>query len=190
MRTLPKLHRWRSSIGAVGALVVVVACSAPQPTDAEVTARAQAKLAPFKKSLKEALTTELAKSTVSAIDVCSEKAPELARGASGDGVRVGRSSTRLRNPENAAPAWLVPALDELSREPPGQPASRVVDLGGGKRGYAEAIWMDAPCLLCHGATIAPDVEKKLAERYPRDAARGFAVGDLRGVFWVELDPQR
>jgi hypothetical protein len=172
----------------VTTLCLVVGCTAQRPTDAEVTTRAQTELAPFKKSLKEALMTELAKSTVSAIDVCSEKAPALAREASKNGVRVGRSSPRLRNPGNAPPEWLAPVMDELGRSERGTPVSRVVDLGGGKRGYAEAIWLDAPCLLCHGASLAPEVEAKLAEKYPRDAARGFALGDFRGVFWVELDP--
>jgi hypothetical protein len=132
--------------------------------------------------------TELTRSAIGAIDVCALKAPQLGEEASTGGVRVGRSSTRLRNPKNAPPGWLTPVMAELSRVPSGTSTSRIVDLGGGKRGYAEPIWTDAPCLLCHGAEIAPDVEAKLAERYPDDAARGFAQGDLRGVFWVELDP--
>ena len=167
-----------------------VGCSAKAPTDAEVTTRAQAQLAPFKKSLKQTLVTELAKSPVSAIDVCAKKAPELAREASKDGVTVGRSSPRLRNPANAAPVWLVPVMDDLSHAEKGTPANRVVDLGGGKRGYAEAIWTDAPCVICHGATIAPEIEAELALRYPTDAARGFALGDFRGVFWAELKPEK
>jgi hypothetical protein len=164
------------------------ACGPKAPTDAEVATRAQAAIAPFKKSLKGALMAELAKSPVTAIEVCAEKAPALAKEASKDGVRVGRSSAKLRNQSNAPPDWLVPVMEELSKAPSGSAASRVVDLGGGKRGYAEAIWLDVPCLLCHGAAIAPDVEAKIAERYPQDAARGFQAGDFRGVFWVELDP--
>ena len=134
-----------------------------------------------------AAVAELEKSTASAVDVCSKKAPELAREASKNGVRVGRSSHRLRNPENAPAAWLIPVMEELSRVPAEAPGSRVVDLGGNKRGYAEAIRMDAPCLLCHGANVAPEVEAKIATRYPDDAARGFELGDFRGVFWVELE---
>jgi hypothetical protein len=168
--------------------VAISACGPKGPTDSEVAARAQAAIAPFKKSLKEALLEELAKSPVSAIDVCAEKAPALAKEASKDGIRVGRSSAKLRNQSNAPPAWLVPVMEELSKAPGGSAASRVVDLGGGRRGYAEAIWLEAPCLLCHGASIAPDVEAKITERYPKDAARGFQVGAFRGVFWAELAP--
>lgn len=169
-------------------LVALTACGPRGPTDAETTARAQAAISPFKKSLKDALMTELSKSPVGAIDVCAEKAPALAKEASKDGVRVGRSSAKLRNQANAPPPWVVPVIEELSKAPSGTAASRVVDLGEGKRGYAEAIWLDAPCLLCHGASIAPEVEAKIAQRYPKDAARGFEAGDFRGVFWAELDP--
>jgi hypothetical protein len=45
------------------------------------------------------------------------------------------------------------------------------------------------CLQCHGANIAPPVAAKLAELYPEDQATGFAAGDFRGLFWVELDPR-
>jgi len=34
--------------------------------------------------------------------------------------------------------------------------------------------------------LAPDLKAKLAELYPNDQATGYAAGDLRGVFWVEL----
>jgi hypothetical protein len=173
---------------AIAALAVLSACGPRAPSDAETAARAQAAIAPFKKSLREALMAELAKSPAGAIDVCAETAPALAKEASKAGVRLGRASAKLRNPANAPPGWLPPVMEELAGAPRGTAASRVVDLGDGKRGYAEAIWLDAPCLLCHGTAIAADVEAKIAERYPHDAARGFLLGDFRGVFWAELDP--
>ncbi len=170
------------------ATLVLLGCGTPAPSDAETTKRAQAALAPFKSSLKEALLAELKKSTVAAVEVCSTKAPELATEASKNGVKVGRSSERLRSTKNAPPQWLEPTMKELALAPAEPIASRVVDLGGGRRGYAEAIRIEAPCLLCHGATIAPEVEAAINERYPTDQARGHAVGDFRGVFWAELEP--
>lgn len=172
----------------LAALCLLSSCASHGPTDVEAAARAQAALAPFKKSLKQSLLEELGKSTVSAVEVCATRAPELAREASVDGVRVGRSSEKLRNPRNSPPAWLIPVMEELTRAPAETTATRVVDLGGGKRGYAESIRIEAPCLLCHGATIAPDVAAKISEHYPEDRARGYELGDFRGVFWVELDP--
>jgi hypothetical protein len=179
------MDRWPAA--GLGVLLALFACGPKGPSDAETAARAQAAIGPFKKSLKNALLAELAKSPASAIDVCAETAPALAREASKEGVRVGRASAKLRNPANAPPGWLAPVMAELSRAPSGTAASRVVDLGDGRRGYAEAIWLEAPCLLCHGAEIVPEVQAKITERYPQDAARGFQVGDFRGVFWAEID---
>jgi hypothetical protein len=159
----------------------------PPPSEAEVTQRARAAIGPFQSALKTELGKALAESPQAAIEVCAKRAPELAREHSRDGVRVGRSAQRLRNPENAAPAWLAPVMDDLAKAPSGSEAHAVVALPGGRQGYAEAIWIGPPCLVCHGQTIAPEVEAKLRERYPKDEARGYAPGEFRGVFWAEID---
>jgi hypothetical protein len=112
---------------------------------------------------------------VTAIEICSDKAPEIAASVSADGVAMGRSSHKLRNPENAAPAWL-----ELAAEPV------VVDLGEGRYGYAEPIFIQPLCLTCHGSNIAPDMAARIDALYPEDAATGFSEGDFRGMFWVEF----
>lgn len=177
------------------ALVLVAAaslalgsCSKPHPQDdAAVVARAQAALGPFKKALKAELTQALAKGPEAAIDVCAERAPALAKESSKDGVQVGRSALKLRNPANAAPAWLVPVMEDLSKAPSGSDAHRVVSLPGGRAGYAEPIWVQPQCLVCHGESIPPALDAKIRERYPSDAARGFRAGDFRGVFYAELD---
>lgn len=160
----------------------------PAPDDAEVTRRAQAALAPLKQGLKAELGSAMAGSIDGAIDVCQRRAPELARAHSQNGVTVGRSAKKLRSPGNAPRPWLVPVMDRLAAAPSGSDAHEVVQLDGGRRGYAEAIWVSAPCLTCHGRDVPDSVAKKLAERYPSDGARGFAVGDFRGVFWAELEP--
>lgn len=157
------------------------------PDDVVVT-RARAALAPFKTTLREELGRALQASPERAIDVCAQRAPELARSASRDGITVGRSAIKLRSPANAPRPWLGPVMDKLSKAPSGAEAVQVVSLPDGRRGYAEAIWMGPPCLTCHGEALAPSIADKLRERYPNDAARGFRIGELRGVFWAELEP--
>jgi hypothetical protein len=148
-------------------------------------ARARDALGPFKKELKAALTQALATSPEAAIDVCAKKAPELARAHSKHGVKVGRSALKLRNPSDAPAPWLKPVMEELAKVPRGQPASKLVKLTGGGHGYAEAVYIDAPCLVCHGKVIAPQIAAKLEQHYPKDEATGFELGDFRGVFWAE-----
>ncbi len=172
-------------------LLLLLAAAPKPPPDVKspehlAEARARAALGPFKKGLKEALTEALAKAPDSAIDVCAKQAPQLAKDASTDGVVVGRSALKLRNPANAPAAWLEPVMKELAKAPRGSPASKLVKLPGGKHGFAEAIWVSEQCLMCHGKVIAPALDEKLKQRYPKDAARGFELGDFRGVFWAEV----
>ena len=166
-------------------LLSLLLSAAPTPVE-----QAKSALNPFKKVLKETLLEALKTSPEAAIDVCSKRAPELAQAASTGGVTVGRSASRLRNPANAPKPWLQQAMAELAKEKSGTDAQRVVTLPDGTVGYAEAIWTGAPCLVCHGKTLAPGLEAKLKAAYPNDAARGFAEGDFRGVFWAEVKPQK
>jgi hypothetical protein len=60
-----------------------------------------------------------------------------------------------------------------------------VELSDTRLGYVEPIFLQPVCLTCHGETLAPDVASRIEELYPDDQATGFAVGDFRGLFWVE-----
>lgn len=175
------------------ALSVFAACEKkgplPAPDDAQTVGRAQSSLAPFKGALKDALQKAMLESPEAAIDVCAKRAPELAAEHSKDGVTVGRSALRLRSAANAPAAWLGPVMERLSKAPSGSDAHEVVALDGGKRGYAEAIWVGPQCVTCHGESVAPAIAAKLDAKYPKDAARGFKQGDFRGVFWAELAPK-
>ena len=152
-----------------------------------VTARARERVAPYKAALKQALEKGMAESPEAAIEACAARAPEIARAASSDGMTIGRTALRLRNPDNAPRPWVVPVMEELSTAPKGTMASRTLSLPGGKIGYVEAIWLaPAPCPVCHGDPAKP-IRDKLAARYPQDQATGFVPGDFRGVLWAELD---
>ena len=53
----------------------------------------------------------------------------------------------------------------------------------------EFLWMkpivlEPACLTCHGSGLEQNLAETIAERYPRDSAVGYAVGDLRGAFVV------
>lgn len=171
----------------MNALMLVLVLSQAGAPDAKQVERAKTALMPFKKQLKETLMAAMKASPVVAIDVCSKQAPEMAKQASKDGVTVGRSAFKLRNEVNAPKPWLEAAMKELSAAKSGSDASKAVSLPDGRVGYAEAVWVQKPCLTCHGEAIAKDVDAELAKRYPKDAAKGFKEGDFRGVFWAEVD---
>lgn len=141
-------------------------------------------LLPFKKNLQQALLRGLAEGPEQAINVCSLEAPDIAESMSVDGVRVGRTSERLRNPENVSPAWVSPILAAY-HDKPTDLTPKTVRLDNDRTGYVEAITLQPVCLACHGENLSPAVSAQLDELYPSDRAFGYRDGELRGVFWVE-----
>jgi len=168
----------------------LAACSEPPAETAAVDAvdpmaRGAELLAPFKSDLKKALSTGMQEGPAAAIEVCSELAPGIAQSLSVGGVRMGRSSHRLRNPDNAPPEWLAPLIESYaSGDDELLPQTMAID--GGRTGYAEPIIAQPVCLTCHGSDIDEGVAKQLAALYPEDRATGFSAGDFRGVFWAEF----
>ena len=142
-------------------------------------------LAHFKRDLKEALRTGLSRGPVEAVGACQLQAPEVAMALSQKGIRLGRASHRLRNPSNSPPDWVRPIMDAYLVDPSDR-TPRTVPLSNGRSGYVEPIFVQPLCLTCHGTALAPPVAARIKELYPNDEAVGFDVGDLRGVFWVEL----
>ena len=145
----------------------------------------------FMQSLKSELVGAMKQGgPVNALDVCYVKAPEVThRMGAGSGWKVGRTSLKLRNQNNAPDAWELEVLEAFEeRKAAGEnPAQMehfsVVDEGGVQLfRYMKAIPTAAVCLNCHGEAIAPAVENKLKELYPQDKARGFREGDIRGAF--------
>lgn len=119
-----------------------------------------------------------------AVAVCRDRAPAIAERVSAEaGVRIGRTSWKLRNPANAPPVWADLAVDARPTEP-----THFADRSG-RLGTLAPIRLASACVQCHGAKdgLAPGVAAKVRDLYPEDAATGFAEGDLRGWFWVEVD---
>lgn len=153
------------------------------PAQQSAPAREPEVLAHFKRDLQDALRTGMTQGPVEAIAACRLRAPEIAKALSRDGVRLGRTSHRLRNPSNAPPDWVSPILDAYVANPADR-TPRTTALPDGQSGYVEPILTQPLCLACHGKVLAPDVSARIKELYPEDEAVGFEVGDLRGVFWV------
>jgi hypothetical protein len=120
-----------------------------------------------------------------AIAVCKEKAPVVAANITETyGVKIGRTSHRLRNAANVGPAWADPYVAELAEDP------TYVAGPSGELGALLPIKLRAECQMCHGPKeeIDNDILAAISEAYPADEAVGFVEGDLRGWFWVEAPP--
>lgn len=131
---------------------------------------------------------------VNAIGVCNMKAPQIADNISqASGWTVARSSHKLRNPANAADDFTATAIAEfLTRQANGEKPGTMVKVQiveeNGDRVFRmiKAIPTGKVCLACHGAdSVKPQVEAALKEHYPEDKARGFKLGEMRGVFTLK-----
>ncbi len=159
-------------------------------TDAE--ARAQAAIADLGKTLRGALRAKMEEGgPLLAVDFCHEEAqPLTAQVAEKHGVRIGRTALRLRNPANQPVDWQQAALEDFDvRAASGEAAAslRHSAMEGALLHYAQGIGTEPGCLACHGPQVAEPIADAIRQRYPDDQATGFAEGDLRGLFWVEVE---
>ncbi|MEE4360675.1 MAG: DUF3365 domain-containing protein [Pseudomonadales bacterium] len=164
------------------AALLALAVALATPVGATEPAQA---LLPFKQALRSALMQGLAEGPVAAVDTCHVVAPGLPDSTVPEAIEVGRASDRLRNPANAPPAWVAPHLEAMLANPSGA-APMTVPLEGERIGYLEPIRVQAPCLVCHGEALVPEVAAAIDARYPEDEARGYALDELRGVFWLTM----
>ena len=147
----------------------------------------------FMQTLKKELQSSMQEGgPVNAVSVCNLTAPAIANTYSvRNGWEVGRTSLKLRNPNNAPDAWersVLEAFEErkLAGEDPVQMEfHEVVRVDGDKQlRYMKAIPTSRPCLACHGEALDSIVKTRLEKLYPHDRALGYQEGDIRGAFTI------
>ncbi|MBK7074099.1 MAG: DUF3365 domain-containing protein [Myxococcales bacterium] len=185
---------------ALALVVVATACGQDRPkaspppaasdaATATASPRGHAAIAALKDQLRAALSKALEGGAPNAVEVCGTAAKAIADGLATDGMKVGRATPKPRNPANAVAGWQAEALAEFEAA---AAAGKKLDgvhylrqLPDGQTRYAEPLVVQALCLKCHGADVAPDVKAAIAAAYPADQATGYAEGALRGLAWAE-----
>ncbi|SMF25646.1 c-type heme family protein [Pseudobacteriovorax antillogorgiicola] len=133
-------------------------------------------------SLKGKLMDGMKKGPAQAVQSCQLAVKEMRETGS---ERVGRSSLKVRNPENSPEPALQAVLKEWQDRKVGADDFQLVE-DGKSMILAKPIYMQGLCVTCHGAKVSPDIEAQLKKLYPQDLARGYKVGDFRGVFHTEI----
>lgn len=145
-----------------------------------------ARTAAFQSLMSRLQEVKGSKGAVAAIEVCSKEAREITRQIGVEhGVEIGRTSHKLRNPENVPPAWASSLVDSETGQ------SRFLNGPNGKLGALFPIRLKKECLVCHGPSdeIPSNIQTEISRVYPKDKATGFEEGDLRGWFWVVVPPE-
>ena len=112
-------------------------------------------------------------------------APEIANEHSNANWKIGRTSLKTRNSDNAPDAWERSVLEQFAeRAANGEDATTIsyAETVNGQFRLMKAIPLQEGCLGCHGNDIKPPIAEALNAKYPNDQATGYALGDIRGAF--------
>lgn len=178
------------------ALAVFSACgpSAPPLDEARAIERGQGIAGATFQQLSARLQAAMASDGPSgALQYCSVAALPLVDSLSAvQGVRIKRTSDRIRAPHDAPDADEQRRLNEVlallaAGTAPADIPPQAVVLGDDVAYYQSILVAMPTCLKCHGAAGA-DVDSltmaAIRDRYPRDAAIGYRVGDFRGLWSI------
>lgn len=183
--------RYIALAGTVG--IIATAAAAPflhtsDDADGDVELARQ-----FNARLRQTLTREFsAGGPLQALGVCGDSAQAIAQEFSAlHGVRIYRTSNKVRNSANAPDSIDIPVVRLMSRmvslAGSAEPMSASDPKKKVKRTYMPVIVQAPLCTSCHGSPqdMQPEVVAELRRRYPDDKATGYQDGDFRGVVVVE-----
>jgi len=149
---------------------------------------------PMPEKLKTVLVNEISlNGAVKAIDVCSVKAPAMAKAASEKtGWEIKRVSLKNRNPKGSADKWEKRAIRDFEQilaanSDAVMEKGEIVSMQGKQYfRYAKGLKTAKECLLCHGKEeiISIEIKEKLKEVYPKDRATGYDINQVRGIISV------
>jgi len=146
----------------------------------------------FMESLKTILVKEMQTNGIAAaVSVCSDTAQLLTNNYGiKKGIYIKRVSFKNRN-ENDAPnkieAEALKMFEDLKQKGELKETTEyfktIEDNGVTSVVYLKPIFVQAPCLSCHGSIdqIGLDVKQILQTKYPNDKATGYQLDDLRGA---------
>jgi len=175
------------------ALALVAVIPAQAESVDERVAASQAAIQDFAGSLQGHLMEAMQEGgPTEGISVCRQVAPQIAEDISAEtGWSVGRTSLKLRNPDNAPDEWERAVLEHFeARRAAGEPASELVyhetvqEDGEEVFRFMRAIPTGGLCLTCHGSELGGDIQHALERLYPEDQAVGYSEGDVRGAFTI------
>lgn len=133
-----------------------------------------------------------------AAEVCSNVAQQMTKDyAAEKGIDVHRVSLKLRNPLNRPDKFEKKRLrifeKEIAENKTASEYYEVIEKDDERiLRYMKPIIIQEMCLKCHGSEsqIPADVMRILANKYPKDRATGYKIGDVRGAISVSISLEK
>lgn len=187
-------HIIPSLLAATALSVAAMPAHAGTSTDEAVQAQLQdykSTMQAFGKTLKGELQAAMKEGgPMAAVQVCNERAPEIAADLSAEsGFTLRRTSLKPRATEPTD--WERAVLEDFeARQAAGTPVGEIAwhevkEVDGEKQlRFMKAIATEGVCLTCHGQDVDPKLKAEIDRLYPDDQATGFEEGDIRGAFSV------
>jgi hypothetical protein len=180
----------------IAPIALAFAASAAAAADDKLLAEARGVASSVPPKLFAVLQEEIARGgPEGAIEVCRDKAPQLAREASEKtGWQIRRVSLKNRNPKAVPDAWERAVLEEFDRRAAAGADPATLEKGevvteNGQRvyRYMKALPTQMLCTHCHGTDeqLSAAVKAKLAQLYPNDKATGYSPGQIRGAMTIK-----
>lgn len=176
---------------------LISSCSQPQSpvkTEADYRHMGDSIIKATFDTLRNALTTAMQTKGVSqAVHYCNENAYPITATLASENITIKRVAEKYRNPQNApdsidAIQWNI----FLAAKAKGDSLRSVVITEKNLLHYYKPILLQPTCISCHGDSgkdIPQAVINTIDSLYPRDKARDFAVGDLRGMWKISFNTQ-
>lgn len=160
-------------------------------TDQELLQQSREKIKAFAQKLKGEFKKGMkAGGPLTAIGVCSEKAPGIANTLAREtGWMIRRVSLKTRNPQNRPDRFETEILRKWEQGEKGEEQYKTVEVMGRKEfRYMKLIRLNKLCTKCHGPAegLKPEIRESLKKHYPHDQATGYRAGDVRGAFSVRI----
>lgn len=147
-------------------------------------------------TLKSNLQTQMQadKTGLSAMAFCTDKADALTQEVNTklpEYAKVRRTALKTRNEANQPDTLDQSVMEQMiidisnSKIPNEKPI--MVETLNSYRVY-KPLTMKPMCLKCHGgiSDISSEIQKMITDKYPKDMATGFKLGELRGVIISEM----
>lgn len=191
----PYMYKMKKIYLLITALTLLILFTAQTNSDDELKNHFREISLTFMEDLKSVLMKNLSEGgALQAITVCSDTAQELTNSiGEKNNVVLRRVTLKPRNPKDTADAFESKVLSrwhELMNEGSLDKETEYLEIvkieNESYARYMKPIFIQGPCLTCHGGEnmISSEVKNLLKEIYPDDKATGYKPGDLRGAISI------